>query len=31
VLKVEGLTNHRCKKRPKLNRGHAAKRLQFAR
>ncbi|KAI1518219.1 Transposase [Pyrenophora tritici-repentis] len=31
VLKGEGLTNHRCKKRPKLNRGHAAKRLQFAR
>jgi transposase len=31
VLKVEGLTNHRCKKRPKLNAGHAAKRLQFAR
>jgi transposase len=31
VLKGEGLTNYRCKKRPKLNRGYAAKRLQFAR
>jgi transposase len=31
VLKGEGLTNHRCKKRPKLNTRHAAKRLQFVR
>jgi transposase len=30
-LKQRGLTNCRCKKRPKLNRGHALKRLQFAR
>jgi transposase len=31
VLKGKGLTNYRCKKRPKLNARHAAKRLQFAR
>jgi transposase/transposase-like protein len=30
-LKGYGLTNFRCKKRPKLNRGHVAKRLQFCR
>jgi transposase len=30
-LKGLGLTNHRCKKRPKLDRGHALKRLQFCR
>jgi transposase len=28
-LKERGLTNYRCKKRPKLNQGHALKRLQF--
>jgi transposase len=31
VLKGAGLTNSPCRKRPKLNRGHAAKRLQFCR
>jgi transposase len=31
TLKRAGLTNHRSKKRPKLNRGHVAKRLQFCR
>jgi transposase len=31
VLKGAGLTNSPCKKRPQLNRGHAAKRLQFCR
>jgi transposase len=31
VLKGAGLTNSSCKKRPKLNQGHAAKRLQFCR
>jgi transposase len=31
LLKGRGLTNHRCKKRPKFNRGHAALRLKFAR
>jgi hypothetical protein len=31
TLKRGGLTNHRSKKRPKLNRGHVAKRLQFCR
>jgi transposase len=31
ALKRKGLTNFCCKKRPKLNRGHAAKRLNFAR
>jgi transposase len=30
LLKGRGLTNHRCKKRPKFNCGHAAKRLKFA-
>jgi transposase len=30
-LKDEGLTKYRCKKRPKLTRGHALLRLQFAR
>ena len=30
-LKARGLTNFPCKKRPKLNRGHALKRLQFCR
>ena len=30
TLKGAGITNHRCKKRPKFNRGHAAKRLKFA-
>jgi transposase len=29
ILKGRGLTNYPCKKRPKLNRRHAAKRLQF--
>jgi transposase len=29
LLKRRGLTNHRGKKRPKFNRGHAAKRLKF--
>jgi transposase len=29
ILKERGLTNSPCKKRLKLNRGHAAKRLQF--
>jgi hypothetical protein len=28
-LKKHSLTNHPCKKRPKLNKGHALKRLQF--
>jgi transposase len=28
-LKRRGITKYRCKKRPKLNRGHALKRLQF--
>lgn len=27
--KGHGLSNYRCKKRPKMNRGHAAKRLKF--
>jgi transposase len=31
TLKGTGLTNHCSKKRPKLNRGHAVKRLQFCR
>jgi transposase-like protein len=31
MLKAAGLINHRSKKRPKLNRGHAVKRLQFCR
>jgi hypothetical protein len=31
VLKGASLTNSPCKKRPQLNRGHAAKRLQFCR
>jgi transposase len=31
TLKRRNLTNHRCKKRPKLNQGHALKRLQFSR
>jgi transposase len=31
VLKRAGLTNSPCKKRPKLNRAHVAKRLQFCR
>jgi transposase len=31
TLKGTGLTNHRSKKRPKLNRRHAVKRLQFCR
>jgi transposase len=31
VLKGFGLSNFRCKKRPKLNKAHAAKRLQFCR
>jgi transposase len=30
-LKVKGLTNYRCKLRPKLNRGYALKCLQFCR
>jgi transposase len=30
-LKGKGLTNYPCKVRPKLNRGHALKRLQFCR
>jgi transposase-like protein len=30
-LKGQGLTNFHCKKRPKLNRGHVAKRLHFCR
>lgn len=29
LLKRRGLTNHHCKKRPKLNRGHIMKRLKF--
>jgi hypothetical protein len=31
ALKIKGLINFRCKKRPKLDRGHAAKHLKFAR
>ena len=31
TLKVSGLTNYRCKKRPKLSRGHALLRLKFCR
>jgi hypothetical protein len=31
MLKRWNLTNHRCKKRPKLNQGHALKCLQFSR
>lgn len=31
LIKRRGVTNFRCKKRPKLNRGHATKRLQFCR
>lgn len=31
TLKEKGLIRHRCKKRPKLNAGHAALRLRFAR
>ena len=31
TLKRAGLTNHHSKKRPKLNCGHVAKRLQFCR
>ncbi|OCK73154.1 hypothetical protein K432DRAFT_313566, partial [Lepidopterella palustris CBS 459.81] len=30
-LKKDGLTNHRCKKRPKMNAGHAKHRLKFCR
>jgi transposase len=31
ALKRRGLTNYRCKVRPKLNRGHALKRMKFCR
>jgi hypothetical protein len=31
ALKIKGFINFRCKKRPKLDRGHAAKHLKFAR
>jgi transposase len=31
LMKRRGLTNFRCKKRPKLNCGHAIRRLQFCR
>jgi transposase len=31
LIKRRGITNFRCKKQPKLNRGHATKRLQFCR
>ena len=31
LLKEKGLTNYRCKKRPKFNTGHAALRLKFSR